>query len=57
VLRQPLAPSPPLACICCLVPRCPVRNLSFTYDGAYLAAGSEDPYIDIVSPCTGHCEA
>ena len=31
----------------------PVRTLSFSHDGAYLAAGSEDPIIDIAAVATG----
>ena len=31
----------------------PVRTLSFSYDGAYVAAGSEDPIIDIAEVASG----
>ena len=31
----------------------PVRTLSFTHDGCYLASGSEDQVIDIASVATG----
>ena len=33
----------------------PVRTLSFSHDGTYLAAGSEEKYIDIADVATGSC--
>jgi len=33
-----------------IFPSWPIRTLSFSYDGVYLATGSEDSAIDIVRP-------
>lgn len=35
----------------------PARSLSFSHDGEFLAAGGEDPFIDIVSYPPLHCTA
>ena len=43
-----------LACVrTCARLEWPVRTLSFSYDGQYLASGSEDPLIDVASVATG----
>ena len=36
-------------------PRLPIRSLSFSYDGQFLASASEDPRIDVSNVETGEC--